>query len=299
MSMQLTINDKNFTLLYGYQKDTKLRHSFNQLVEQVFHFSFEDWYQLGYWNEKYIPYTLFDDEKAVANVSINLMDFDHLGKNKHYLQIGTVMTDEAYRGLGLSRLLMEYVLGEWKDKAEQMYLYANKTVTQMYPKFGFKSVKEHSHYKYISKSETKLHYKKLDMTDTEQRAMLYRYAKTSKSFSQLSMSENADIVMFYCTSFLKDNVFYIEDLDTIAIAQFHDGQALLWDVFGPDIVDLDDVLSIFADNHIDQIKLGFTPLDPSSYEVEELQGEDTLFILYERENPFEENKLMFPLLSHA
>jgi len=60
MSMQITINDKNFTLLHGYQKDTKLRHSFNQLVEQVFHSSFEDWYQLGYWNEKYIPYTLFD-----------------------------------------------------------------------------------------------------------------------------------------------------------------------------------------------------------------------------------------------
>ncbi|WP_367606089.1 hypothetical protein [Legionella sp. W05-934-2] len=113
------------------------------------------------------------------------------------------------------------------------------------------------------------------------------------------MSENADIVMFYCTSFLKDNVFYIDDLDTIAIAQFNDGQALLWDVFGPDIVDLDDVLSIFADNHIGQIKLGFTPLDTSSYEVEELQGEDKLFILYERENPFKESKLMFPLLSHA
>jgi hypothetical protein len=129
--------------------------------------------------------------------------------------------------------------------------------------------------------------------------MLYRYAKTTKSFSQLSMSENADIVMFYCTSFLKDNVFYIDDLDTIAIAQFNDGQALLWDVFGPDIVDLDDVLSIFADNHIGQIKLGFTPLDTSSYEVEELQGEDKLFILYERENPFKESKLMFPLLSHA
>lgn len=126
------------------------------------------------------------------------MDFNLLGKNKHYLQIGTVATDKAYRGLGFSRLLMEYILTEWKGKSEQIYLYANKTVTQMYPKFGFKAVKEFQHFKSLTKTATKYQYEKLDMSHPAQRAMLYRYAKTSKAFSQLSMNENADIVMFYC-----------------------------------------------------------------------------------------------------
>lgn len=38
---------------------------------------------------------------------------------------------------------------------------------------------------------------------------------------------------------LNIDITLCQDLDTLAIAQFNDGQALLWDVFGPKAVDLD------------------------------------------------------------
>ncbi|MBA2650867.1 MAG: hypothetical protein H0U73_01150 [Tatlockia sp.] len=60
---------ENFQLLIGYQNQKKYRQAFNQLAVNTFDLSFEDWYQAGYWNNKYIPYTLFDDQKAIANVS--------------------------------------------------------------------------------------------------------------------------------------------------------------------------------------------------------------------------------------
>jgi len=65
--------------------------------------SFESWYQLGYWNQNYIPYTLFEGGKALANVSVNQMNFNIIGKNYSAVQIGTVMTDENYRCQGLCR----------------------------------------------------------------------------------------------------------------------------------------------------------------------------------------------------
>lgn len=98
---------------------------------------------------------------------------------------------------------------------------------------------------------------------------------------------------------LKDNVFYIGDLNVIVIAELNNKQALLWNIFGPELVDLDDVLSIFSANHIKHVMLGFTPLDTTSYQVREVQGDDILFILDESENPFAGNQQMFPLLSHA
>ena len=45
--------------------------------------------------------------------------------------------------------------------------------------------------------------------------------------------------------------------------------------------------------------LGFTPKENRTGEYEKIEGEDILFIYGQKENIFKENKLMFPLLSHA
>ena len=67
------------------------RAAFNRLAEAIHGLNFENWYQNGYWNKKYIPYTMFDGDKAVSNVSVNIMDFEMNGGIKHYIQLGTVM----------------------------------------------------------------------------------------------------------------------------------------------------------------------------------------------------------------
>src|ERR1700721_111363 len=107
--MKINLNNQEYTLLIGQQKDSCYRTAFNNLVQKIFGFSFETWYHLGYWNDKYIPYTLFDGDKAVANVSVHIMDFNTFSEQKRYVQIGTVMTDEAYRNRQLSRFLMEKI----------------------------------------------------------------------------------------------------------------------------------------------------------------------------------------------
>src|ERR1700733_14658671 len=222
--MEINLNNTKYTLSIGYQEDSRCRTAFNNLVQKIFGFSFETWYQLGYWNDKYIPYTLFDEDRAVANVSVNIMDFNTSSEQKRYVQIGTVMTDEAYRNRQLSRFLVEKILAEWEGRCDFIYLYANKSVLTMYPKFGFTHVKEHEYFKSIDKNVKHSACKKLNMDMISNRDMLYSYAKNSAIFSKLSMQENADIVMFYCTSFLKENVYYIEALDTIAIETFNDNQ---------------------------------------------------------------------------
>lgn len=137
------------------------------------------------------------------------------------------------------------------------------------------------------------------MDEQENRDKLYDYAKNSKTFSKLSMSENADLVMFYCISFLKDNVYHFKSLDLIAIATINGNQLHLWDVFGNTDVDLDTILYSIADSKIDEVVLGFTPLDCSSYGVREISGKDILYIQKNKAELFSANKLMFSLLSHA
>ena len=69
---------------YRFQKnfkdDATLRKGFNDIVGKTFSLSFESWYQNGYWSERFNPHTLFDGDKAVANISTYEMTFDWNGK---------------------------------------------------------------------------------------------------------------------------------------------------------------------------------------------------------------------------
>lgn len=54
--MNIVINQKEYIFKKGIRDDHKIRKSFNHLAKQSFGFDFEAWYQLGFWNDKYIPY---------------------------------------------------------------------------------------------------------------------------------------------------------------------------------------------------------------------------------------------------
>jgi hypothetical protein len=59
----------------NFKDDDKLRKSFNELTEKTFNFNFVNYYENGYWGENYIPCSIMDEGRIVANVSVNLMDF--------------------------------------------------------------------------------------------------------------------------------------------------------------------------------------------------------------------------------
>ncbi len=299
--MKYILRDNEYQLLIGYQEKSEYRHSFNDLAKNVFGISFEGWYKAGYWNKKYIPYTLFDGNKAVANASVNIMDFNSIGERKRYIQVGTVMTDENYRNKGLSRFLMKRILDDWNHQCEFIYLYANSTVLDFYPKLGFNHVKEYEYFKKIKKISTS-QFEKLNMNVQANRDKLYDYLKNTKVFSKLSMQENADLVIFYCITFLKDCVYFLKSLDVIAIAKINNNQIHLLDVFSKVEIDLNDIIDSLCHINTDSVLLGFTPKDVTSYEVrqvDEVLKDEVLFIQNGKTALFDNHKIMFPLLSHA
>lgn len=86
------------------------RESFMALAERVFGLSFREWYAGGWWSERYRPYVLAHGDRVLACIAVNVMDTAWRGKDRRYIQLGTVMTDPACRGQGLSRRLREAVL---------------------------------------------------------------------------------------------------------------------------------------------------------------------------------------------
>ncbi|MBU5675464.1 GNAT family N-acetyltransferase [Alkaliphilus sp. MSJ-5] len=300
MGGNLLINNKRYIYRSNYKDDSILRDSFNSLTEKTYDFNFKQWYEDGYWGDKYIPYSLLDGDKVVSNVSVNIIDFLILGEQKRYVQIGTVMTDEDYRGQGLSRALMEVVLKEWEDKCDLIYLFANDSVLDFYPKFGFDVCNEYQYSIDKVKEDKPEKIRKMSMDNDKDREFVYNMACNTIPLSKVSMKNNASLIMFYCTYFMKDSIYYIEDYDAVVICEFNEEVLYVQDVFATKEVKLDKIINAVMTDKTKKVVLGFTPNNISSYEKSLVNEEDTtLFIKRGKDNPFKAGDLMFPILSHA
>ena len=71
-----------YKIIKNYRDNEQLRHSFNELAMKTFDIDFEDWYQNGYWTDRYNPHSIVIDGKVVANVSVNTTVFEIVYKNK-------------------------------------------------------------------------------------------------------------------------------------------------------------------------------------------------------------------------
>lgn len=293
------INGKEYQFVVGYGKNNELRKGLNDLTKKIFGFNFEQWYQDGYWKNQYIPYSFIDGDKTVSNVSVNLMDFKVFGEEKRYIQLGTVMTDPDYREQGLSRVLCERAIADYRDKCDLIYLFANNSVLGFYPKFGFKEVKQCQCVKKADAIHTDVSVKKLTMSDLNNRSFLIDKVTNAIPISKVSMRANAELIMFYCTIFMKNNVYYLDDYDAVIIAGFTEDTLKVMDIFCTKDIPLDSILNALANESVNRINLFFTPQDTSSYETILFEGDETLFAMGKDLLLLKSNQFMFPILSHA
>ncbi len=291
------MNNK-YTIVKAYQENSLLRSSFNKLAGETFALNFEDWYQNGYWKDKYIPYSIVDEGIVVANVSANIMDFEINGTMKRYIQVGTVMTKSSHRNQGLSRCLMEEVLKDYKDNVDGIFLFANDSVLDFYPKFGFRKGTEYQYTKDVD-DQNEFCAVPTPMKNKDDWKLLEQAIKGSVCNSSLDSRFNMELIMFYITKFMKNNVFFIESQNAYVIAEINEDQLKIFNVFSPETSDLDQIIKCFG-QRIKKVALAFTPLVKNNYTSTLQTKEDTtLFLLGEDFKDFEEYKMMFPELAYA
>ncbi len=287
----------NLTFVKDYRDNVTYRRSFNALTRQTYGFDFEAWYRAGWWGGAYIPYSFADGGRIVANVSVNLMRLVIDGSDVNAIQLGTVMTDEACRNRGLSRALMDLILAEYEDKSDFIYLLANESVLDFYPKFGFERCTEYV-CRTAAGNPSSLSYRKLNLDDPDDGAIFLSLIKNATPSAKIACRHDPGLVMFYCAAFYKDCLWYLPELELAAVAEQSDGALTLIDVFSGKQFDLDAVIGTLVETGT-PVTLGFTPRqdDPRFILTPKTDPDDTLFI--RSKNPVLLPKAMFPLLSKA
>lgn len=289
----------NTQIIKSYRNQDTLRHSFNALAGKTFEgLNFEPWYQNGYWSDSYNPYSIIVDGEIIANVSVNLIDFMWNGEKKHLIQLGTVMTDERFRNQGLIRRIMHEIDSEYSRRVDGIYLFANDSVLNFYPKFGFRQAMEYRYSKPFSTSRKRT-VVQIPMKEKEDWLSLEAAMGQSVSYSRFSMAGNSNLIMFYITGFMQDCVYYDKQYDAYIIAETDGDTLVVHDIFSKEKYPVDDILASFGPE-TRQVILGFTPTDTQSYMISPFRKEDcTLFVKDSVFDGFDQERLIFPTLSHA
>ncbi len=294
---KIHIRDREYYFTKDIKNNEIYRNSFFNLAKEIFEIDLENWYKNSHWDDNYIAYSLIHDDKVVANVSVNIMHTIYNDENNRFIQIGTVMTDNDYRKLGLGEFLIYKVIEEWKNE-KLLYLYANEDVFDYYPKYNFIESSEYEYSKEIAKIEYNL--RKLNLENPDDFKLLKRLYNKRNPFSELNV-DNFNLSLFHLESYLKDNIYYLKEYDLIAVFEYYDEELLVYDIFGENKlnISLERVLGSLASADTKRVKLGFTPLEKDIFKVNRKIEEDTKLFVYNGDRFLKENRLILPLLSRA
>ncbi len=285
------------TIEINYRDNESLRYSFNELAGKVFGgLNFEGWYRNGFWKDNYIPYSVAADGKIVSNVSVNTCDMNDDGRIVKLIQLGTVMTDPDYRGRGYARMLIEKIIEDYENKVDGIYLFANDSVVDFYPKFGFRKSREFQFSKAVN-NDAERTAQLVPMSEKRDWDKMVQILNKTEQNAKMYMVSNSGLYMFYLSQFMQENTFYIADCDSYAIAEIESDTLILHAVIGSGAIDR--VISAFG-KEITKVILAFTPNDSTGYDKSEVVEEDThLFVRGKFFDDTTDDEFMFQAITHA
>jgi hypothetical protein len=152
-------------------------------------------------------------------------------ENINGIQIGTVGTIPEYRNRGLSRYLMEHVIDKYDPFCNIFFLFANESVLDFYPKFGFKPYNE-----VIFNSSSDIPYsdysaRKLNINNNTDIDIINKNLSERLVLTHLFGATDYDFIThWHLLNVFSDNLLYVENEEVIFICAEEKDQLHIWDV---------------------------------------------------------------------
>lgn len=291
---------RKYKMISNYMDNEKYRLSFNKLAANTFGLDFEDWYKNKLFYDRYICYSFAYGDEVIANISINKMDLIIKDQKKKALQIGTVMTHPEHRNQGLSAALMKHIIEKYENDYDIIYLFANDSVLNFYPKFGFKKTEEYFYEldaAQINKKQNRI--RKLNKENEEDYNIILRLAENRQPVSKkLGIYNDIWPLLVYCLYEYSNDLYYLEDEDIILIAEREENRLHIYDVLSLEPFNLDDIIEKVVLESDKIIEIHFVPelMKYNVFKGYKQRENDTLFVRSTEDLPEE---ILFPMTSHT
>lgn len=228
------------------------------LIRSVFtRARFEEWIEWGCWDDAYTAFVAFDDDTPVANVSRTRMRLLVDGMERCGWQLGAVCTRPEYRGRGLGRRLLDSALAGCGS--DPVLLFANPTVRDFYPRFGFVPREEWVFEAAFAAAPSATPAPTLDSSDPAVRARIRRLAAVGSPATQrFGARGHGDIALWYLAN------GYIPaprepQPGTLVFCTRQDDCLQVHEVLSDGAVDLAALIPTLIDSPIRRLRFDFTP----------------------------------------
>lgn len=248
-----------------YSNDTLTREKLYPLFEAVFGIPadvLKDFYQRGFWNPTYRPYTLFDGEMAVANASMFAMPLQIKGKRVRAAGIQSVMTHPEHRGRGYMKQLIAKMLDEIDQEFEAAFLQTESP--ELYTPFGFRAVTEHRFVAPLPIPHVPLQgtgdVRKLDFLNESDvdivRGLFQHGQPVSHEFAPLDHASSFYLNMY--SPYFHEKLYYSAALHAVLVYEA-DGETLrLFDVVAEKLPSLEEIMTQIG-APVSQVEFSFSP----------------------------------------
>ena len=272
-------------IIKNYRDIPEYRQGFFELLPQVFPgVSFVEWYKRGCWDDRYRTYAVYDhaQQKMLANVAVSLMDIWINQQTLRGVQFSAVSTLSEARKKGYSRQLMQMILDEYAPETDLFFLFANPSVVDFYPLFGFREVKETLfQMAYPSQITPAFAATQLDVDNSEQWKIITDFTANRQPITQVfGASGEHNILNWSLLYGYKEWVWYLPEQEVIVIAETNEGVLHIYDILYKkpwETLKLLEILPLVSQPNTHTIQFWFTP--------EKLRV-DTQPIVADPESPF-------------
>jgi GNAT superfamily N-acetyltransferase len=247
---------------HSYCDNHLKRKALIALFEMVFGISSDFlscFYERGYWDPTYRPYSFFKGNKVVANVSMFDMPLVINGQNVKAAGIQSVMTYPSYQGKGLIRKLFVEIFSRYEHQYPLFFLYTQ--IPAMYQKFGFRVL---SQYHFICEDVEKIGKQKplmeLDMHNEQDANMVRKMFDKRAPVSHVFGFRHHQNAFFFqvLSGDTKVKVAYAPTLDVVLVYNRSNTTLHLYDIIGSRIPNLHVITSCF-DFDFSKVEIHFSP----------------------------------------
>ncbi len=282
----------------GYRNDEKYRTSLAELAGAEFSIDLKTWYQNGFWQGDYIPYSVIEDGKVISNVSVNVCNFMCRQKIRHLAQLGTIVTHPDHRNKGCASELMNKVIGDCERSYEGIYLYCEEKNVAFYEKFGFRRTYEYQCRKTVNITHSSTAEQR-HINSKETMSRMVDIIQRRAQYGERTMVGNTGLFMFYLAGPFSDCVYYVPSSEAYVVARVEGDNLTLYAIFSNEKVSLGDTIASFGSG-IKHVIMGFMPENNTGFELKKIEDDETILMT---RGAFFENaaneRFMFPEISHA
>ena len=244
-----------------------IRHSdsvwhdrFFGFIESVFGGrTFFVWGARGGWADGYEVFAMVVDDQIVSTVGCMSMRYVINSEARNGFQLGAVATRPDHRNRGLARLLIKKVLSELDAPDQPVILFANSSVLDFYPRFGFRRLAQTRFVGHIHLRPAGTFAPSLDLASPIDRAWLADHCARANAIGQgFAARDYYPALLFHLTRRPR-LVFRLDSFGAVVIVRQEGERLLIEDLLATRPLRLSDALPHVCAQPVRTIEFGFDP----------------------------------------